>query len=52
MVVRAAAIDTVGYLDEGYFMHCEDLDWCKRFWQAGFKVAFVANNFRDPRQGR
>ena len=51
MVVRAAAIDTVGYLDEGYFMHCEDLDWCKRFWQAGFKVAFVANTFVTHAKG-
>jgi GT2 family glycosyltransferase len=23
-------------------MHCEDLDWCKRFELKGWKVAFVA----------
>lgn len=42
MVVRGSALEKVGYLDDIYFMHCEDLDWCKRFWQAGYKVAFVA----------
>lgn len=31
MVARQSAIKEVGLLDEGYFMHCEDLDWCKRF---------------------
>lgn len=41
MVARAAALDAVGPLDEGYFMHCEDLDWCMRFQRAGWKIAFV-----------
>ena len=41
MVARAAAIKEVGVLDEGYFMHCEDLDWCKRFWLSGYKVAWI-----------
>lgn len=43
MVVRKAALADVGLLDEEYFMHCEDLDWCKRFALAGWKVGFVAN---------
>lgn len=41
MVARMSAVDQVGLLDEAYFMHCEDLDWCKRFELAGYKVAFV-----------
>lgn len=41
MFVRGAALRQVGLLDEDYFMHCEDLDWCKRFWDAGCKVAYV-----------
>lgn len=40
MVVSQDALKQVGGLDEGYFMHCEDLDWCKRFWLHGHKVAF------------
>jgi len=41
MFVRRSALDKVGPLDEGYFLHCEDLDWCMRFKQAGYKVLFV-----------
>jgi GT2 family glycosyltransferase len=41
MIARSSAIEDVGLLDEGYFMHCEDLDWCKRFWLSGYKVAWI-----------
>ncbi len=41
MFVRRRAIEAVGPLDEGYFLHCEDLDWCLRFRQAGQRVLFV-----------
>lgn len=41
MLVKRAAIDDVGLWDEGYFLHCEDLDWCMRFRQRGWKILFV-----------
>lgn len=41
MLVKREAIDDVGLWDEGYFLHCEDLDWCMRFWQKGWKILFV-----------
>ena len=41
MFVRREALQIVGGLDEGYFLHCEDLDWCERFRRAGWKVLFV-----------
>lgn len=41
MLVRRAALEAVGPLDEGYFLHCEDLDWCLRFRRAGQAVLFV-----------
>jgi GT2 family glycosyltransferase len=41
MLVRREALAVVGGFDEGYFLHCEDLDWCMRFRQAGWKVLFV-----------
>jgi hypothetical protein len=41
MFVRGSLLSRVGLLDEGFFMHCEDLDWCKRFWDAGSKVAYI-----------
>jgi GT2 family glycosyltransferase len=33
--------DEVGLLDESFFMYGEDMDWCKRFWKQGWKLAFV-----------
>ena len=41
MMVRRAAIAAVGPLDERYFLHCEDLDWCMRFHQQGWAILFV-----------
>ena len=41
MLVRRFAMDEVGLMDEGYFLHCEDLDWCMRFRQKGWKILFV-----------
>ncbi len=41
MFVSRKAYINVGPLDEKYFMHCEDLDWCMRFKQAGWKILFV-----------
>jgi len=41
MLVRREALEEVGLLDEGYFLHCEDLDWCMRFRMKGWKILFV-----------
>jgi GT2 family glycosyltransferase len=41
MLVRREALEAVGPLDEGYYLHCEDLDWCERFRRAGYTVLFV-----------
>lgn len=41
MLVRRSAVEVVGPLDEGFFLHCEDLDWCLRFSQAGYDILFV-----------
>lgn len=41
MLVRRAAMEDVGLWDEGYFLHCEDLDWCMRFREKGWKILFV-----------
>ena len=41
MMVRKAAMDQVGLLDESYFMYGEDIDWCYRFHQAGWKNYYV-----------
>ncbi len=38
MVVRPAAIDQVGPLREDLFMYGEDIEWCWRMRQAGWRV--------------
>lgn len=43
MFVRRTALEAVGLMDEQYFLHCEDLDWCMRFRRAGWKILFVPN---------
>lgn len=41
MLVKRQAVQGVGLWDEGYFLHCEDLDWCMRFRRSGWKILFV-----------
>jgi GT2 family glycosyltransferase len=40
MLCRREAVREVGLLDEGYWLYMEDLDWCHRFWDAGWKVFY------------
>lgn len=40
MLCRAEAVREVGLLDEGYWLYMEDLDWCHRFWDAGWTVFY------------
>jgi N-acetylglucosaminyl-diphospho-decaprenol L-rhamnosyltransferase len=40
LLVRRDAIDTVGLLDERFFLFSEETDWCYRFGEAGWKVLF------------
>jgi GT2 family glycosyltransferase len=40
MLVPRRVIDQVGMLDEDFFFYGEDLDWCFRIKQAGFKVVY------------
>jgi GT2 family glycosyltransferase len=41
MMARRAAMDAVGPLDEQYFLHCEDIDWCVRFRQHCWRILFA-----------
>src|SRR3712207_194372 len=40
MLVRRAAVEEVGPLDESFFLFSEETDWCYRFRRAGWQVLF------------
>ena len=40
LLVRLAAIDDAGLMDEGFFMYGEDLDWCYRIKACGWHVRY------------
>jgi N-acetylglucosaminyl-diphospho-decaprenol L-rhamnosyltransferase len=40
-IVRKAAFNAIGRMDEGYFLYLEDTDICKRMWLAGWTVKAV-----------
>jgi GT2 family glycosyltransferase len=40
MYVKRSVIEHIGLLDERYPMAYEDVDWCLRAWQAGFRVLY------------
>ena len=44
MLVKREAMQDVGEWDEGYFLHCEDLDLCMRLSQKGWKIIFVPSS--------
>jgi GT2 family glycosyltransferase len=41
MMLRREVYERVGGLDEDFFMYGEDLDWCYRIQQAGWKIYYV-----------
>ena len=49
MLVRRAALEEVGFLDEKYAMHCEDLDLMYRLKLKGWRCLYVplANSFHQ-----
>lgn len=52
MLIRAEALAGVGYLDEAYGLHCEDLDLMYRLRQAGWHCLYVPAAGALHRQGQ
>lgn len=40
MLVRREAMEDVGLFDPSYWLYMEDLDWCRRFHDRGWRVAY------------
>jgi hypothetical protein len=41
LMLRRQVVEQVGGLDEGYFMYFEELDWCRRIRQAGWRIVYL-----------
>ena len=41
LLMRRAVLEQIGPLDERFFFYFEETDWCRRAWQAGWKVYFT-----------
>jgi N-acetylglucosaminyl-diphospho-decaprenol L-rhamnosyltransferase len=45
MLVSKEKAGAVGPMDNRFFMYMEDVDWCRRFWEQGFKVVYFPDAF-------
>ncbi|TDR48763.1 hypothetical protein DFR29_101387 [Tahibacter aquaticus] len=43
MLLPREAFAAIGGFDEGYFLHCEDLDLCRRLRDAGYGVCYAGS---------
>jgi N-acetylglucosaminyl-diphospho-decaprenol L-rhamnosyltransferase len=43
MLIRREAIEKVGFFDERFFLYFEDVDLCRRMWQSGWQVHYIAD---------
>lgn len=41
MLLRKKTIDETGFLDESFFLYGEDLDWCYRIKENGWKIVYL-----------
>jgi GT2 family glycosyltransferase len=52
MLVRFSAFKAIGYMDEGYCMHCEDLDLMARLAEKGWHCLYVPKASCVHQQGQ
>jgi GT2 family glycosyltransferase len=41
LIARRQAVEEVGPMDSRFFLYSEEVDWCYRFWEAGWPVAHL-----------
>ena len=52
LLVRKSTIDKVGLLDADFFMYFEEVDWCYRIKQAGWRLVFLPESVITHLGGR
>lgn len=40
-MLKRKVFESTGGFDENLFMHMEEVEWCKRIWESGFKIWYV-----------
>lgn len=51
MFIRRAVLETVGYLDEAFFLYCEETEFCMRARKAGFNFAWAPESIVYHKEG-
>ena len=41
LMTRQEVIAQIGYMDEAFFMYSEELDWCRRIKEAGWRIIYL-----------
>ena len=41
LMLKKKVYDSTGGFDEKFFMHMEEVEWCKRIWDGGYKIWYV-----------
>jgi hypothetical protein len=41
MLIRREVVDRIGLLDEQFFVYTEEVDFCRRTWDAGFEIWYT-----------
>lgn len=52
LLVSQDAIQRVGFMDTRFFMYMEDVDWCRRFWESGYKVVYYPYSYMYHYHGK
>jgi hypothetical protein len=52
LMISRKAFEKVGFMDSRFFMYMEDVDWCRRFWDNGFKVVFYPSSIMHHYHGK
>ena len=40
LMISRQALEKVGFMDHQFKLYFEDTDWCRRFWENGYKVVY------------
>ncbi|TSC56668.1 MAG: family 2 glycosyl transferase [Parcubacteria group bacterium Gr01-1014_18] len=43
LLLRRSVLQKIGAMDERFFLYFGDVDWCRRVWNSGHEVHYIAN---------